>query len=249
MPNGDTWYRKKIKSIIVLVALAASLTLAGSLHVYYLTDFNGGTLFWKGEEAYLFLGTGHLGYRISYLKYPFVVIGQYFYVPAYTDDVSDSSVVIRITPSTVERHAVDYGYGWDIHVPAFLTPFDDGIYAMCQGAILCKWTGNAFEPATEEERHRLDGINRLIRADMNNQAVNGWHVRTTGTIGPGGHLEIPLGEGGTISVDNLGTNRPLEQWIVIKLLRPNQPPETLYDVNGNQRRVGKKEYESAIRRR
>ena len=95
--------------------------------------------------------------------------------------------------------------------PAFLTPFDDGIYAMCQGAISGSGPATPLNPR-REERHRLDGINRLIRADMNNQAVNGWHVRTTGTIGPGGHLEIPLGEGGTISVI-IRKNRPLEQWI------------------------------------
>lgn len=120
------------------------------------------------------IGTGHLGYRVSYLEYPFDIIGEYFYRPTYTDDVRGSSLVIRITASSVEHHVVDYGYGWDAHSPSSVTPFDDGIYAICQGAILCKWTDDGFKPATEEQKHRLDGTNHLVRGDVNHQIVNGW---------------------------------------------------------------------------
>jgi hypothetical protein len=84
--------------------------------------------------------------------------------------------VIRVTPSAVERHVVDFGEETG-NTPDFLTPFDDGFYAQCPGVVLCKWNGNGFEPATEEEQRKHDGTHRLFKGDLNNQTINGWSVR------------------------------------------------------------------------
>ncbi len=67
--------RAKTKTVIALVVLAMALAASVSLKVYYMRDHIGGTVFWRRDEAYVFLGAGHTGYRFSYLEYPFVVGG------------------------------------------------------------------------------------------------------------------------------------------------------------------------------
>src|ERR1700676_4199597 len=79
----------------------------------------------------------------------------------------------------------------------FITPFDDGFYAMW-GATLCKWAGTHFEPATEEERRRHEGTNHLFHGDMNNQVVNGWSVHEV-RASPGDHFEVEIGNQCTAS--------------------------------------------------
>src|SRR5580698_8784037 len=165
-----------MKSVIVLVVIVVLLSLAASVNLYYVSDGAGATLFYKGDEAYLFVGTGSTGYHFSCLRYPFVILKDYFHAPPIPADEHVSGAVIRITPSVVERFQTNFGKEvWA--APDFLTPFDDGFYAMCPGVVLCKWTGDRFEPASEEDRRRLDGTNRLFHGDINNQIVNGWSVR------------------------------------------------------------------------
>jgi hypothetical protein len=234
---------KKSKKVIALVVLAVALAASISFKVYYLVDHSGGMLFWKGEEAYLFLGTSHTGYRLSYLEYPFIIISEYFYSPPLPEHRRASSLVLRVTPSAIERHVVDYGEA--PITPDFMTPFEDGFYAMCRGAVLCKWAGNSFEPATEEEQRRLDGVNRLVRGSMDNQIVNGWHVRQS-FRSPGDHFEVEVGKNLAISVRNHATDVRAYPWVSVDLLRPGKAPENLYNVDGTPRRVSKSEYQSVF---
>jgi hypothetical protein len=224
----------------IAVLLAAALAASVFLKVHYIRDDSGAELFWRADEAYLFVGTGHTGYCVSYLVYPWVVLKEYLHAPPSPADQLVSTTVIRMTPSAVERHVVAYGERTS-NAPLFLTPFDDGFYAMCPGAILCKWTGSGFDSATEEEQRRLDGTNRLIRGDMNN-IINGWHVHYAGRS-PGDHFEVEVGKNSMIAVKNQATDVRAYPWISVDLLRPGQPPESLYDVNGTPRRVSKAEYE------
>ena len=91
--------QKKTKTFITLVVLALALTASLSLKVFFLADHVGATLFSRGDEAYLFLGTGHTGYRFSYLEYPLVVVREYFHVPPLSEHRRGSLLVIRVTPS------------------------------------------------------------------------------------------------------------------------------------------------------
>ena len=188
---------KKTKTVVALVVLAVALVASATLKVYYIRDGSGGTLFWRGDEAYLFLGAGHTGYRISYLEYPLARIMEYFYAPPLPQHRRGSLLVIHVTPSVVERHIND-DRDDAATGPNFMTPFNDGFYAVCSGAVLCKWTGNGFEPTTQEEQRRLDGGNRLVRGSMENQIVNGWHVRYTSP--PSAHFEVEIGKNLVISV-------------------------------------------------
>src|SRR5260370_12200110 len=234
---------KKTKKVIALVVLTIALAASVSLKVYFLRDHSGGTLFWRGEEAYLFLGAGHTGYRFSYLKYPFVALGEYFYVVCFPEHKFRSSLVIHVTSSAVERHVID---DTEATGPGFMTPFEDGFYAMCPGSIFCKWTSNGFKPATKEEEQSHGGVDGLVRGSMDNQIVNGWHVRYTGS--PSAHFEAEIGKNLVISVRNHIGNESVYQSVSIVLLRPGQAPESLYNVDGTTRRVSKSEYERAFKK-
>jgi hypothetical protein len=235
---------KKTKTVVALSVLAVALAASSFFKVYYMRDGSGGTLFWRGEEAYLFLGAGHTGYGFSCLKYPFVVLGEYFYVVSSPERQFGSSLVIHVTPSVVERHIIDDTEATGSH---FLTPFEDGFYAMCPGAIFCKWTSNGFKPATKEEERSHGGVDGLVRGSMDNQIVNGWHVRYTGS--PSAHFEVEIGKNLVISVQNHIGNESVYQWVSVDLLRHGQAPESLYNVDGTTRRVSKSEYDRTFNKR
>jgi hypothetical protein len=232
--------QKKTKTVIGLIVLALALAASASLKVYFLADHVGATLFSRGDEAYLFLGAGHTGYRFRYLEYPLVRIMEYFNAPPSAEHRRASSLVIHLTQSRIERHTIDYGEAPS--TPAFMTPFEDGFYAMCPGAVLCKWTSHGFEPATEEGQRRLDGGNRLVRGSMNSQIVNGWYVRES-FRSPGDHAEVEIGKNLVISVQNHATDVRAYPKVSVDLLRSGQAPERLYNVDGTPRRINKSDYE------
>jgi len=165
---------------------------------------------------------------------------EYFNAPPSAEHRPASSVVIRVTPSAIERYVMDYGEAPS--TPAFVTPFEDGFYAMCPGAVLCKWTAHGFDPATVEEQRRLDGGNRLVRGSMNNQVVNGWSVREA-FRSPGDHAEVEITKNLVISLRNHATDARAYPWVTVDLLRAGQAPESLYNVDGTPRRVSKSEYD------
>ncbi len=236
----------RTKTVIALVVLALLLAASVSLKVYFSTSHVAAMMFWRGDEAYLFLGTGHTGHRFSYLEYPLVVVREYFHAPPLSEHRRGSSLVIHVTPSMVERHVKDDDEE-SATGPNFLTPFEDGFFAMCSGAVLCKWTANGFELATEEEQRRHDGVNRLVRGSMNNQIVNGWHVRGS-FRSPGDHAEVEIGKDLVISVRNRAADVRAYPWVSVDLLRPGQEPESLYSVDGTPRRVSKSEYDRTFKK-
>lgn len=232
----------------VWVVVAALLIVSVFLNVYYVTYDSRATVYSREDEAYLFLGDWHTGYRVRYLAFPFVMLRQYFNAPIEPTEQSGCSLVIHVTPSNVDRYVTHCGDP-SLQFVLFVTPFEDGFYAHCQGANLCKWTENGFVPATQEETQRIGGISGLVKGDMSNQIVNGWHVHYAAM--PGAHFEVPIGKDLIISVKNRATNQREWQypWITVDLLRPGQGPQNLYDVNGNPRRVSKSQYERVFRSR
>jgi hypothetical protein len=200
-------------------------------------------LFWKGDEANLFLGASKTDYHFSSIEYPIVILGEYFHVVPPPEDERASVIVMRVTPSTIERYVVDVGEG-TLGSPAYLTPIDDVFYGMCQRGVLCKWTGNRFVSATDEEQRRLDGVNLLIRGETNNHIVNGWNEHFAPRL-PGDQFEFPIGNV-QISVKNRATNVRAYPNVSIDLLRPDQAPENIYTVDETPRRVSKSGYQRAF---
>ncbi|HWY08989.1 MAG TPA: hypothetical protein VNY24_19155 [Candidatus Acidoferrales bacterium] len=233
---------KKTKTVAVFLVLALAVVMALTFRVYVVADGSGAEVFWRGEEAYLFVGDSHTGYHFRALEYPFVLLAQYFYyVPSPKNDVA-STLVISVTPSGAENHMVNYGE-WPAHAPLFLTPFGDGFYAMCPGGVLCKWAGDRFQPVTEEERQRFGGVDRLARGGFSE--LNGWHARAAGL--PGDHFEVQIGKDLVVSVSNRATNPRAHPWVSIDLLRAGQPTQSLYNVDGTPRMVSKSEYEQTFK--
>jgi hypothetical protein len=231
---------RAMKITIVLAILVAFVAAAAFLNVYYVADGAGATLYWRADDAYLFVGASSSGYHFRYLDYPMVALREYFNAPLRPDDNHVSGMVIHVTPLVVERNQLDYGkYG--AATPHFLTPFNDGFYAMCKGQVLCKLIGDHFEPATEEQRVTHDGTSRLFHGDMSGQLVNGWSVREV-RRSPGDHFEIQVGNQYGIHAENHAKDVRYP-WVSAELLRPGKSSETLYNVNGTPRRVSRTEYE------
>jgi hypothetical protein len=233
---------KKTKTVAAFLVLVLAVVLGLACHVYIVAGWGGGTVFWKGEEAYLFVGNSHTGYHFRALEYPFVLLAQYFYyVPSPQNGVA-SEIVMRVTRAGIENHIVNYGE-WPAHPPLFLTPFEDSFYAVCQGGVLCKWAGDRFQPATEEERRKFGGVDKLARGGFTE--LNGWHARGDGL--PGDHSEVQLGKDLVISVRNRTTDLRAYPWVSIDLLRAGQPTQSLYNVDGTPRMVSKSEYEQTFK--
>jgi hypothetical protein len=64
----------------MLIALASMCFIACAiLGVRFIADGYGGTLYWKGDEAYFFTSDSHRGYQVSYLAFPFELLAQNFF--------------------------------------------------------------------------------------------------------------------------------------------------------------------------
>src|SRR5215467_15147402 len=93
-------------AIVVIVAAALIVSLG---QIYMVRDDAGATVFAKGGEAYLFLGTSSTGCHFKYLQYPAAAISEYFYAPPIPADDRVSAMVIRITPSEIQHFQLEYG--------------------------------------------------------------------------------------------------------------------------------------------
>lgn len=211
------------------------------MHAYFVTDDCGVMLFAKGERAFLVLGTGHTGTHLSYLEYPIAVVKEFFGGVYMAKDRRVSTTVIRVMPSEVQLYVIDFGKE-TANAPVFFTPFDDGIYAMCPGVDLCKWEGNSFRPATDDEQRQHGGIDGLFRDDINNQTVNGWSARSLRNS-PGDQFSVELGMKLRIVAKNIATSDRKPSKMFVEVLRSGQTPEDLYSTDGSPRRVSRSEYE------
>ncbi|MGB9072840.1 MAG: hypothetical protein WCC22_09215 [Terriglobales bacterium] len=226
---------------LVVLALAASPVLQR----YYVQNDNGGKLLWNEKEAYLFMNVNQRGFHFSYLGFAWVVFKEYFNVVPFPDDERLSATVVHVALPVVERHALDLANS--PVPPDFETPFGGRIYANCQG-VPCKWTGDTFEPATEDEKRMLDGTNRLSLSDFAKDA-SGWSRRT---IACGLHdyqFSVELRDQGTLSVKVKSPEQSPYCTISIDVLRAGQNPESIWHLDSHPRLVGRAEYYQSFRRR
>ena len=227
------------KKRIVLSFVLALILISSLTDAHFVRGYPGGTLLVRGDEAFLFLGTGKAGYRFRYVEYPFLVMLAYFHVPNPPEYQTGATTVIRITPSSIERKTVDFGKDTS-HAGNFFTPFYDGFYAMCDGGQLCKWSDAGFEPATPEEQRQFGGVDHLVRGDMNNKNINGWSVYEIARSP--GNLQVSVGGKFTIAIDVKATFAQGDAKFSIYLLRPGRPEETLYVGDGTPKLISAAEY-------
>ena len=230
-----------MKTITLIIVIVLVLAASFWFRAYRLVDHAGATLYSKGDEAFLFLGSGHTGYSCRYLECALTFVLQKFNSVPEPDREVAAVNVVHLTPAGVERHMLQFDKSSS---PSFVTPFEDGLYGMCPGSVLCKLENGAFVPATDEERRLHGGLDHLIHDDMNDKTINGWYVRSM--RGPGDHFQANVGGKFSIDAKNLAVNAKQYPNISIDLLRPNATPESLYKTNGAPRWVSKDEFVDAL---
>src|SRR5271165_6760333 len=186
----------RAKAAVVLM-ICVALVAAASFRTYAIIGGSGGDVMWNPSEAYIFMFVSNLGYTANGLVYPWVLFKKYILGGfAALEDPTDQRaylVVIRATSSGVERHVVklaDRMNGGPGRDPSEFTPLEGRIYAYCPWVGghfiqdghwvgndmdhgLCWWTNDHFKKATDEERRRLHGIQRLTKGALENDE-NGW---------------------------------------------------------------------------
>jgi|GEM_PF-1601942 len=227
----------KTKIAIMAVIVAICLTISAFIDTRYIASASGVTLYWKGNEAYIFTTQAHTGYHISYLRLPAVVWLQFYWAPAPSDE-RECPMVIRVTPTDVERQRGPCG-GPEVQA-TFVTPYDNHFYALCQSALLCKWTIDGYVMATPDETRRLDPGSLPALAREDGQVISGWTLHYSPA--PDAHYEASLTDGSVISVINRQKKAHGFPWIVVVLERPGQKPQNLYDVNATPYKTSAQEY-------
>ena len=239
--SNERTMRKNTKIPVAIGIIAAILLFAASFNLYYLRDDSGGQLLWNADEAYLFMTVARRGVRLSYLEYR-TVLKEWLNAPAFPTNQRVFLSVIRVTPSGIERH-VGKVVGETADIPDFFTPIRQTIYANCQGTP-CKWVGDHFENATPAEQKELDGINHLA-SDID-MSMNGWSKRGVGAVAGDSQFSIEIGKQLTLKVRQGNVYRSSSDSATVDLYRVGQPPQQLWHVNGQPRRVSKREYEQAL---
>jgi hypothetical protein len=189
--------RKSWKLAVLIAVLVIAITALGFGKIYAFRDDCGGDLLWNADEAYLFIGVARRGFRISYLEYPWVILKELLYGVRLPDDQRTSVTVLHITASGVEHHVVEMLDEQPANIPILYTRLQGNIYANCRG-YLCRWTGNKFEAATEEEQRRLDETSQLVGKNME----KGWFKRGFGEAPSDYQFSVDVGQTFKLDVTN-----------------------------------------------
>jgi hypothetical protein len=227
----------KVKIAIAAVIVAIFLTMSAFIDTRYIASGSGVTLYWKGNEAYIFTEQSHTGYHISYLQLPVVVLMQFYWTPPPSNE-RDCPVVLHITPTDVERQRGPCG-AQEVQ-GTLTTPYDNKFFALCQSALLCKWTIDGYVLATPAEVRNLDPGTLPSLAREDGQVISGWTLHYS--PGPGARYDVPLSDGSIISVINHQKKAHSFPWIEVLLLRPGQKPQNLYDVDATPHKATAQEY-------
>lgn len=230
-------------AVLAAVFIIAAMAL-GFGKIYAIRDDDGDHLMWNSKEAYLFMDVARRGFRISYLEYPLVILKELLYGVRLPDDERTSVTVVHITASGVEQHVVEMLDEPPANTPILYTPLQGYIYANCEGH-LCKWTGNKFETATQEEQRRLDGTNQLDEKNMD----KGWSKRGFGEASTDYQFAVDVGQTFKLEVTNKLPDRTRRSIVSVDVVRPGHPPEAIWHLDGRPRRVSKMEYEHAFEKR
>jgi len=224
-------------------ALAGALVLGVALlliclsfsQIYYIGGSGDGDLLWNVKEAYLFVHGERRGYHVSYLGYLAELVKGYFGAIDPPDDERPFTIVIRITPSGIERHGEKDQFG-------YFTPVDDSIYAGRNDSNLWKWAGTHFEKAGIDEQKKVKGIEGLSKKNFTN--VSGWSARYSVTSNMKEEFPITLG-GKSMTVQVTTLNLSAGE-VSVDLLRHDLPAETLFRRSGQPRRVSRTEYQQSF---
>lgn len=252
MPSSFLQLKSKVHTRYKLTVLAVGFVITIAILVlektHIVRDDSGGTLLWNSNEAYLFMDVHRRGARIRYIEYPWAIFETLFGGVRPPDDQRTSVVVIRVTAAGVEHRVVQMLEEHPGNTPNLYTPFDDVIYANC-GGHLCKWNGNKFEKATEEEQHRFDGIYKLGAKDDTNKGAGAWSQRDVGSSSGDYRIAADVGGKFTVTITNQRLDRAGQSGISVNVLYPGRVPEPIWYFDGRPRTVSKTQYTDVFGRR
>ena len=234
------------------VVIAAAVVVSATNSVYLNRTAAGGTALWNASEAYFFIQVDREGLHVRYLRYPWFIVKENLGDVEDLDDNPASLVVIRVTSSGVEHHVLklaDRARGGAGSDPGLYTALEDNIYANCsQLNGLCRWAGDHFERATEDERRRLDSTKRLTSKDIDNDE-SGWSRRHFETRPSDDKFTIKVGDEFEIVVNNVAVKRSAHGTLSIDLLRPGRSPERIWDLDLPPEEISRKEYHHIFQNR
>ena len=260
----------KTKATLAILAAAAviapvALTATASNRVYEISGGSGGDLIWHRTEAYFFIEVSDLGYSWSRSEYLWVLFKRHvvggFAVAEFPTDGRAYLDVLRVSSTGVERYVLKLasrfkgGPGTD---PARFTPMEDHVFASCPWLIghftqngqtvakgmddgLCRWEGDHFEKATEEEKNRLAGIHRLTTEDFRGDE-NGWSRIAFGAEHADRKFTIDVGGDFQIAVKNVARDQE-NSTVTIDLIRSGKAAERLATFQSRFGQVSQTEYD------
>jgi hypothetical protein len=220
------------KALAILIAI---VVVAGSFDIYGADEGAGGFVIWNQSEAYLFVQIDLRGSHASLLEFPWILLKELLVVGIFPNETRAFLVVIRVTSSRVERHLVnltdrsDGGAGSD---PSRFTPIGEHIYADCPSlGGLCRWAGDHFEHATQEERSdispdRHSSQGRLTTDDFENDP-NGWSRRVF-VAGPiDRSFSVEISNQFRLLLNNVGEKGTKNGTLSVSVVRPSETPRRI----------------------
>src|SRR5688572_23200423 len=208
------------------LGVLGAMLVAGSVPTIYSVQTRPieAQLIWKADEAYMVIAVASFGWRRSPFRVLFDrLIAQH---GRATPNVRRSSVLFRITATTVDQHVTQ-----DVKPTAIL--------AVAAGQITdrwSRWTGARFEPLSADQKSGMISFPRGSFSDL-----DGWSGRSF-------HPDSPAPSARTIRFTLSGAPMALTLFgqvhasVVMDLRRGDQPPERLWSLDQRSRFVGMSEY-------
>jgi hypothetical protein len=206
-------------------------------------------LYWNAKEALLFMNEGSDGVRLTPLRYalePFLVgLGD---VRSPDDKRCLKLFVIRITDKGIQRYDTGLArYEEEPYCDFHHALFEGHIFTgyLAQEDKIWKWSGTEFRRATLGEAR---GVHAAAVALMNwshpweFDNLGGWSMRQLGeTRSP---TEFTL-NGQPVAITFHGATWPPRP-LSVEFVRYGQPPDIIWSLDEEPRRVGKAEYEGTF---
>jgi hypothetical protein len=228
-------FRVLKKTIVCLIGLAVILGALAFLHVYYISDGAGGTLFWNGNTAYLFLNQDSLGYRMNYLQYMGQTLKEALGVGRPPSEKRYSSVVFTISSSDVNRYVLD-----GMRLSEYFVINGSVLSGDQNTGMLWKWDENHFVRATAEDQRNLTkaGESRVPGPDYDD--LDGWHKRCCFFTRENEYSYLIKLDDATLS---LRVKREHLDDLSVDLVRSGGTNKPIWHLDGHPRKVSKVEYE------
>jgi len=216
--------------------------------VHVVRGSGGGVLYWNANKALLFIQVSISGTRMNYLRYALepLLVGMGHVRPPDNARCSQT-FVIRVTQNDIQHYDADlYRYAEEPYCGYHFALFDGHIYAgYLAEDKLWKWSGTEFELASVEELRAFHGAMANDSAASRNlqfDNVDGWSMRTLGQTAPMYQLVL---SGQPLTMVFHGETWPPAP-LSVDLMRPGQPPQTIWSFDGRPHRVSKAEYDRSF---